>query len=204
MKIDMHSHFFPDISQAEAARLYERAAQQGDADAQDMVSWMKLLGGGCPQDYVGARLWAEKAAAQGRAAAMARLGELLARQGAGNEGPRDLGIDSLLMPSAVTPALIEQIEAAGPFGAAAPAPRFAFANVAVQARRMGETHLRLSFGDGTGPKLEAVAFGAFDGPLGPALENPGHHRFHLVGRLELNHWGGRTKVQLRLEDAAIA
>ena len=37
---------------------------------------MKLLGGGCPQDYVGARLWAEKAAAQGRAAAMARLGDM--------------------------------------------------------------------------------------------------------------------------------
>ncbi len=137
-------------------------------------------------------------------AAMARLGELLARQGADAETPRDLGIDSLLMPSAVTPDLIEQIEAAGPFGAAAPAPRFAFANVAVQARRMGENHLRISFGDGAGAKLEAVAFGAFDSPLGPALENPGHQRFHLAGRLELNHWGGRTKVQLRLEDAAIA
>src|SRR5215467_7421653 len=55
---------------AEAARWYEKAAEQGDADAQDMLSWMKLLGGGCPQDYQGARLWAEKAAAQGRAAAM--------------------------------------------------------------------------------------------------------------------------------------
>lgn len=137
-------------------------------------------------------------------AAMARLGELLARQGADADTPRDLCIDSLLMPSAVTPDLIEQIEAAGPFGAAAPAPRFAFANVAVQARRMGENHLRISFGDGAGAKLEAVAFGAFDSPLGPALENPGHQRFHLAGRLELNHWGGRTKVQLRLEDAAIA
>lgn len=136
-------------------------------------------------------------------AAMTRLGELLARRGAGSEGPRDLGIDSLLMPTAVTPGLIEQIEAAGPFGAAAPAPRFAFANVAVQARRMGESHLRLSFGDGSGHRLEAVAFGAFDSPLGPALDNPGHNRFHLAGRLELNHWGGRTKVQLRLEDAAI-
>ncbi|MBM3615270.1 MAG: single-stranded-DNA-specific exonuclease RecJ [Alphaproteobacteria bacterium] len=136
-------------------------------------------------------------------AAMTRLGELLARQGAGSDEPRDLGIDSLLMPTAVTPGLIEQIEAAGPFGAAAPAPRFAFANVAVQARRMGESHLRLSFGDGSGHRLEAVAFGAFDSPLGPALDNPGHNRFHLAGRLELNHWGGRTKVQLRLEDAAI-
>ena len=37
---------------------------------------MKLLGGGCPQDYDGARMWAEKAAAQGRAAAMARLGDI--------------------------------------------------------------------------------------------------------------------------------
>ncbi|TXH98755.1 MAG: single-stranded-DNA-specific exonuclease RecJ [Pseudorhodobacter sp.] len=136
--------------------------------------------------------------------AMARLSELLARQGAAADGPRDLGIDSLLMPSAVTPALVEQIEAAGPFGAQAPAPRFAFANVAVSARRMGETHLRLSVSDSAGGRFDAVAFGAFDSPLGPALENPGHNRFHLAGRLELNHWGGRTKVQLRLEDAAIA
>ena len=37
---------------------------------------MKLLGGGCPQDYAGARLWAEKAAARGSAAAMARLGDI--------------------------------------------------------------------------------------------------------------------------------
>lgn len=137
-------------------------------------------------------------------AAMARLGELLARQGAGTEGPRDLGIDSLLMPSAVTPAMVEQIEAAGPFGASAPAPRFAFADVAVQGKRMGESHLRLTVSDSAGGRFEAVAFGAFDSPLGPALDNPGHRRFHLAGRLELNHWGGRTKVQLRLEDAAIA
>ncbi len=137
-------------------------------------------------------------------AAMARLSELLARQGAGSEGPGDLRLDSLLMPGAATPELVEQIEAAGPFGAQAPAPRFAFADVAVSARRMGDKHLRLTLGDGTSSRLEAVAFGAFDGPLGPALEQTGHRRVHLAGRLELNHWGGRTKVQLRLEDAAIA
>ena len=97
---------------------------------------------------------------------------------------------------------MENLESAGPYGAASPAPRFAFADVAVQARRIGESHLRLSFGDGMGAKLEAVAFGAFDGPLGPALENAGHQRFHLAGKLELNSYGGRTKVQLRLEDAA--
>jgi single-stranded-DNA-specific exonuclease len=135
--------------------------------------------------------------------AMARLGTLLARQGAGRGEVADLRLDGLLMPSAVTQALVEEIDAAGPFGAASPAPRFALANQQVQARRMGEGHLRLQFGDG-GARLEAVLFNAFETPLGATLENPGHRRFHLAGRLELNTWGGRTRVQLRLEDAATA
>ena len=133
--------------------------------------------------------------------AMARLGELLARQGSGAGGREALRIDGLLMPGAATPALVEQIEQAGPYGAGAPAPRFVFADQAVAARRIGESHLRLTFGD-AGKRLEAVAFGAFDTPLGPALLNAGHQRFHLAGRLEINHWQGRARLQLRLEDAA--
>ena len=136
--------------------------------------------------------------------AMDRLGELLARQGAGTTGPQDLRIDSLLTPTAATVALLEEIENAGPFGASAPAPRFAFANVAVNTRRVGESHLKLGLSDGAGPTLDAIAFGAFDGPLGAALENAGHRRFHLAGKLELNHWNGRSRVQLRLDDAAPA
>ena len=137
-------------------------------------------------------------------AAMARLGDLLARQGAGQAGPADLRLTGMLSPVAATVALVESLEAAGPFGASAPAPRFAFADCAVQSRRIGETQLRLNISDGQGVRLEAVAFGAFDGPLGPALDNAGHQRFHLAGKLELNHFGGRTRVQLRLEDAARA
>lgn len=136
--------------------------------------------------------------------AMERLGELLARQGAGAAGPRDMRIDGLLAPSAATVALVEEIENAGPFGQAAPAPRFAFANVAVTCRRIGDSHLKLSVSDGGGPALDCIAFGAFDGPLGPCLETGGHQRFHLAGKLELNHWNGRTRVQLRLDDAALA
>ena len=135
-------------------------------------------------------------------AAMARLGELLARQGAGRGGAADLRLDGLLMTGAATAQLVEQIEAAGPFGASAPAPRFAFADQAVSARRVGETHLRLTLTDGMGPLLEAIAFGAFDTALGPVLAQPGAQRFHLAGRLEISHWNGRSKVQLRLEDAA--
>ena len=136
-------------------------------------------------------------------AAMERLAELLARQGAGTAGPREMRIDGLLMPGAASVDLIRDIERAGPFGQGAPAPRFAFSTAEIGGlRRMGESHLRFSLSDGLGARLDAVAFGAFDGPLGPLIEAHKGRRLHLAGRVELNHWGGRTKAQLRLEDAA--
>jgi len=138
-------------------------------------------------------------------AAMERLGTLLARQGAGTGGAGDLRLDGLLMPGGATVELIESLDRAGPYGQAAPAPRFAFPSVMVtDARRVGTGHLRLRFGEPGGPQLDGIAFGAFDGPLGAALERPGPGRLHLAGRVEINHFGGRNRVQLRLDDAARA
>lgn len=137
--------------------------------------------------------------------AMARLSELLAQQGAGvANAASELRIDSALMPGAVTVDLIDRIEAAGPFGASAPAPRFAFPDMRIQSiRRMGETHLRLRFGDGQSNTLDAVAFGAFESDLGPEIAAAQGKRLHLAGKVEINQWGGRQSVQLRLDDAAI-
>lgn len=138
-------------------------------------------------------------------AAMARLGELLERQGAGQMGPADLRLDGLLMPGAAQVDLVTQLEEAGPFGAGAPAPRFAFPDVQISfAKQVGANHLKISFGDGMGARLDAICFGAMDGPLGPRLLNHGGARFHLAGRLDINVWQGRQSVQLRLEDAAEA
>jgi single-stranded-DNA-specific exonuclease len=136
--------------------------------------------------------------------AMARLSALLARQGAGREGPAALPLDGLLALSALTPDLVSRIEAAGPFGPAAPAPRFACADVTVTARRVGETHLKASLRDTTGARAEAIAFNAADGPLGVLIGASAQQRFHLAGTLSLSTWGGRTRAELRLEDAAPA
>lgn len=137
--------------------------------------------------------------------AMARLTELMEKQGTHLMGPADLKVDGLLMPSAATVELLSQIESAGPFGAGASAPRYVFSDVAISfAKRVGETHLKLRFGDALGNSLDAIAFGAFDSELGPALENHGGRRVHLAGKLDLNVWNGRQSVQLRLDDAAWA
>ena len=137
--------------------------------------------------------------------AMARLSELLAKQGAGDIGPADLKISGILMPRAATIELVNQIEDAGPFGAGAPAPRFAFPDCQIHfAKQIGTNHLKISFGDGIGGRIDAISFGAMDGPMGPMLLGHNGARFHLAGRLEINTWQGRQSVQLRLEDAAPA
>ena len=138
-------------------------------------------------------------------AAMARLSELLAKQGSDKIGPADLKLDGVLMPAAATVELVNQIEQAGPFGAGAPAPRFVFPDVQILfAKTVGANHLKITFGDGLGKRIDSISFGAMDGPLGPMLTNHNGARFHLAGRLEINTWQGRQSVQLRLEDAAPA
>jgi single-stranded-DNA-specific exonuclease len=137
--------------------------------------------------------------------AMARLSELMDKQGAGALGPSDLRLDGMLMPGAATTDLIDMLEQAGPFGAGAPAPRFAFPDAKIVfTKPVGDGHLKLSFADDTGCKIDAIAFGAFSTDLGAALTQHKGARFHLAGRIEINEWGGRRQVQLRLEDASPA
>ncbi|MGR3539909.1 MAG: single-stranded-DNA-specific exonuclease RecJ, partial [Hasllibacter sp.] len=138
-------------------------------------------------------------------AAMERLGGLLARQGAGAGGALDLALDAMLMPGACDMDLAARLEAAGPWGEGAPAPRFAIPEVRVHdARPVGSDGLRLRVSDGIGPRLEVIAFGAMSRGMGPRLLAHGGGRFHLAGHLEVNRWNGRETPQLRLSDAAEA
>ncbi|MFK7869973.1 MAG: single-stranded-DNA-specific exonuclease RecJ [Roseobacter sp.] len=137
--------------------------------------------------------------------AMVALESLLEKQGAHQSNTADLRLDGILMPTAATVELVESIETAGPFGAGASAPRFALAHMRVRYfKRVGENHLKFACVDDTGHEIDGICFRAFDGPMGPALEQHGGRRFHLAGRLEINSWQGRQKVQLSLEDASPA
>ncbi|MFN3275315.1 MAG: single-stranded-DNA-specific exonuclease RecJ [Paracoccus sp. (in: a-proteobacteria)] len=139
------------------------------------------------------------------APAMQRLSDLIARDLDGRRGAGDLRISGLLEPSGATPQMYRMLEDAGPFGQAAPAPRFAFADQLIDSvATMGDRHLRLQFRSAGGPALEAVVWGAMDGPLGPALSGARGRRFHLAGKLDLSTWGGRERLRLRLDDAAPA
>ncbi|RMH46362.1 MAG: single-stranded-DNA-specific exonuclease RecJ [Alphaproteobacteria bacterium] len=136
--------------------------------------------------------------------AMARLAELVARQGAGAGGPQELRVDGPLMASAVDVELVETLETAGPFGQAAPSPRFVLpAHRIASVREVGTGHLKLALDDGAGHRIDAICFRAGERGL-DALGAMNGCSVHVAGRPELNAWGGRLKPQLRVEDAAPA
>jgi single-stranded-DNA-specific exonuclease len=115
-----------------------------------------------------------------------------------------LTLDGVLSARGASLDLAQSLESVGPFGSGNPEPRFALSAVRIAyADPVGENHLRLSLGDGGGT-VKAIAFRAFDGPLGPALANHGGRLFHIAGRLKVDTFRGETKVSVQVEDAAPA
>lgn len=138
-------------------------------------------------------------------AAMARLSALLAPALAAAPGRGELRISGLLA-GAPDRALWDMIDSAGPYGAAAPAPRFALPAMRLErVTPVGDgQHLRLSLRGAGDRQLAAMAWGAMSGPLGPALMAAGGRNLHIAGKLELSSWQGRETLRLRLDDAAPA
>ena len=115
---------------------------------------------------------------------------------------RELVVDTLVAPGAASVELLEQIEALGPFGAAAPEPILAMQAVRpVNARRIGANHLKFSAEDESG-RIDCLAWRMADEPLGETVM--AGKPVHLAGRLKLDTWNGRRRVQFELVDAALA
>jgi len=112
-------------------------------------------------------------------------------------------IDASLTASAANPELFRKLEQAGPFGQGNPEPTFVFpAHRLSDVVPVGNGHLRLRVQAGDGSKIEGIAFRVAQEPLGLALEAAKGTNVHLAGTLSLDRWGGREKLQLRVQDMA--
>jgi single-stranded-DNA-specific exonuclease len=117
----------------------------------------------------------------------------------------DLDIDATVSPAGANLALCEEIAQAGPFGAGNVEPLIALPDVQLAfADVVGKDHVRFKLRGGDGTQLDGIAFRVADRPLGQGLLANRGKRIHAVGRLQLDTWQGRKRVQLQLEDAAVA
>jgi len=126
-----------------------------------------------------------------------RAGVATAQEAAG------LDIDGAMTPAGATPEFLELLERAGPYGAGNPEPRFVFPAHRVKfAKVVGDVHVRCSLQAGDGRRIDAIAFRAAGSPLGDMLLKPGGLALHVAGGLKRDTWGGRTRTDLIIADAA--
>jgi len=117
----------------------------------------------------------------------------------------DLSLDAVSSPAGANVALVQEIAAAGPFGAGNPEPLLALPDVRVAfADIVGKAHVKLRLGGGDGSMLDAIAFRAAGTPLGDGLLAARGRTIHVAGRLRQDDWNGRIRVQLEIEDASPA
>ena len=119
---------------------------------------------------------------------------------------RALLLDAVVGPGGVTPALVEALEAGGPYGAGWPSPRVAAGRVrVVRADVVGNGHVRAIVAGEDGRSIKAMAFRHADTPLGQALLAAGpNRRLWLAGRAKIDDWGQRPAAELHVDDAAWA
>jgi single-stranded-DNA-specific exonuclease len=135
----------------------------------------------------------------------AHLTQLLAACVKGAWVDATLSVDSLVSLGGATPQLIEECNAAGPFGVGNPGPRFALADVKIdKIDIVGADHIRMFVSDAERSRLKVMAFRAAETPLGAALLSSQGRRMHFVGRLKRDDWGQTPKAEMHLEDAAWA
>ncbi|MEZ5900559.1 MAG: single-stranded-DNA-specific exonuclease RecJ [Hyphomicrobiaceae bacterium] len=114
-----------------------------------------------------------------------------------------LDVDAALVASGASDDLLTLVERAGPFGQGNPQPRFVFPSHRVKfAKIVGDAHVRLMLEAQDGARLEAIAFRAAGQPLGDMLMNAGGLPLHVAGHLRRDTWGGRSRIELSIDDAA--
>jgi single-stranded-DNA-specific exonuclease len=119
---------------------------------------------------------------------------------------RALLLDAVLSAGGVAPALIEALEAGGPYGAGWPSPRVAAGPVRiVKVDIVGNGHVRAVVAGEDGRSIKTIAFRQADSALGQALLGAGPHRWlWLAGRARLDTWNGGAQAELHIDDAAWA
>ena len=116
-----------------------------------------------------------------------------------------LGLDGALSVGAATVPFVEQLSRIGPFGMGNPEPRFAVSNCrVVRADIVGANHVRCVLADDGKGRLNAIAFRTADKPTGQALLESRGRTLHVAGHLRCDNWRGRERVQLFVDDVAIA
>jgi single-stranded-DNA-specific exonuclease len=116
-----------------------------------------------------------------------------------------LEIDAAVSAEGATLALLDQLDAAGPYGAGHAAPVLALPRHRLtDIRFVGNGHMRADLQSASGGRMQAMAFRAENSALGDFLVRNRGATVHVAGSLASNYWNGSRGIQFRISDVALA
>ncbi len=132
-----------------------------------------------------------------------RLNETLGGEIRAAYANRQLELDAVISPAAVTKTFADMIAQAGPYGPGNAEPVFALTDIRAEyVKVVGQNHLSLTLMGPAGENVRAIAFRAEGEALGKALR--AGKRLHVVGKVKADDWRGGDAGQFQISDAALA
>ncbi len=118
------------------------------------------------------------------------------------EGTLDghLQTDGELLPGELNLATAESLRHGGPWGCGFPEPAFDGRFEVIEARVVGERHLKLRVRAGSGEVADAIAFRHFESQAAPVVRP--QQRVELVYRLTVDEYAGTPRLQLVADQVA--
>ncbi len=119
---------------------------------------------------------------------------------------RSLKIDALMSARGADLRFVQELQQAAPFGMGNPEPVFGFGAMRVRwAQELKGGHVRCTLEDASGGAIiKAIAFRARDQGFAQALLATGGPPLHVAGKLKQDNYQGCSRVDLRIEDVALA
>ncbi len=116
----------------------------------------------------------------------------------------NLYLDTIIAPSALNKNFYNEINSLSPFGSGNNEPKFVIEDInVISSNIIGNNHIKSILRGKDGSVFNAYAWNAKDSPLEPYLSKSNKKKINIAGRLKLNEWKGKEKIEFIIEDISL-
>ena len=113
----------------------------------------------------------------------------------------NLFLDSVIAPSALNEDFFEQVNFLSPYGPGNNEPKFMIENIKViKSNIVGEKHISSILLGKDGSTFKGFTWNGKNSPLEPFLNEKNKKKINIAGKMRLNEWRGKKKIEFIIED----
>jgi len=117
---------------------------------------------------------------------------------------QSLYLDAIIAPSALNEDFFNEVNYLAPFGSGNNEPKFLIENLKViNSNVVGNSHIKSLLSGKDGSVFNSFAPNAKDTPLEALLDKKNKRMINIAGKMSLNEWKGKKKVEFTIEDISL-